>query len=307
MLINYRAGLLLMLVWLTAISLAFAGAKQPLLVLDMRNTPQLPKHFRSTQTMPVSSKPLNLNGLSDLHLIGSGQFSELALKQVINKLHTKKITVVDLRQESHGFLNGNAISWYAPQDAINADKTDSEIEAAQAKSLKRLSEYPRVNVYRILQKSPKGEIEKTQRVEFAVRRVSSEETLVKKLRLHYHRLYVQDFHGPDAQQVDRFIEIVKQIKPDEWVYFHCRAGIGRTTTFMAMYDMLHHASQISYEDILARQRAMGGKDLTQLPPPSSFKYKAAVARLNFLKQFYDYAHAHQDQKWSDYLNAQPES
>ena len=40
--------------------------------------------------------------------------------------------IVDLRQESHGFLNGNAISWYGTRNAANEGKIGRQIEAEQS-------------------------------------------------------------------------------------------------------------------------------------------------------------------------------
>src|ERR1700733_9258506 len=101
------------------------------LVLDMRNVPVLPKHFR-TSSDPLTST-VNTNGLANLHMAGGAQFSKLALDKILERLASKHVTIIDLREESHGFLNGNAISWYAPADAANAGMTESQIERTQAR------------------------------------------------------------------------------------------------------------------------------------------------------------------------------
>jgi protein-tyrosine phosphatase len=272
---------------------------QTTLILDMRNAPQLPRHFRSTSTDPNAPA----NGWNNLHIAGGGEFSELALKRIIEKLHIKHFTVIDLRQESHGFLNGNAISWYGPQDAANAGKSSEQIEEEQAKLLEDLGAQENADVYQVLKKSSAGIIEKSKLIEFAVHRVGSEKELVQKYHLRYHRIYVQDFHAPNAIEVDRFIRVVKELPKNEWIYFHCHAGVGRTTTFMVMYDMLRNAKHYSFDAILARQRALGGKDLTVLPASKSFKYQAAGERLAFLKAFYFYTRNNTDNfaiSWLDY-------
>lgn len=285
----YLTGVLL--VSLAVTTLAWA-AYDATLVVDARNVPELPRHFRTLQdSLPAH---LNAKGLADLPVAGGAQFSRLGLEKILERLHIKRMTIIDLRQESHGFLNGNAISWYASGDAINAGFSMQQIEKRQARLLNELAGKESIKTYVILSKTPNERIDKTKMIEFSMRSVSSEPELAYRLNHVYQRLYVQDHHAPAAKQVDRFIEIVKQLPKKQWVYFHCRAGIGRTTTFLAMYDMMQNAKQVSFDDIIARQAALGGKDLSELPQPGTFKYKAATERLAFLKQFYQYAYENED-------------
>jgi Inositol hexakisphosphate len=283
---------LILILSLMMSTLLWAVTNNTLLVLDMRNLSQLPKHFRTTSNaLPTD---INTEGLADLHMAGGAQFSKLALERILFHLRTKRLTVIDLREESHGFLNGNAISWYAPGDAVNAGLTGQQIENRQSRLLDELSRQESVKTYMILSKTPDERIDKTKMIEFSMRGVLSEASLADSLHLSYERLYVQDHHAPTAKQVAHFMQRVKQIPKDQWLYIHCRAGLGRTTTFMAMYDMVHNAKKVSFDDIIARQVALGGKDLTALPQPDSYKYKAASQRLTFLKKFYQYAHDNND-------------
>ncbi len=49
---------------------------------------------------------------------------------------------------------------------------------------------------------------------------------------------VTDDMAPDAAQTDRFVEFCRTMAPGTWLHIHCRAGHGRTTTFMVMYLLL---------------------------------------------------------------------
>ncbi|VVC75311.1 Effector protein hopD2 [Aquicella siphonis] len=282
--------------------MAWARYSQPLLVMDMRNSPELPRHFRTTS----DSLPLNVNitGLSELHIAGSGQFSRASLEKAARRLNVKRFTVIDLRQESHGLLNGNAVSWYGPRNAENAGKTPGEIENDQSRLLVDLGSQEIAVVNKILKKSENGEIAAVKPAEYMVHQTTTEEELVTGMGHKYKRIFVQDYHAPTNQQVDRFIAFVRNLPPNQWVYLHCRAGIGRTTVFMVMYDMMRNAKSVSLRDILARQKALGGKDLTQLPARNHFKYQLSVDRLNFIKRFYEYAQTNQDHfqtSWSQWL------
>ncbi len=276
----------------TASGWIWGAYTQPLLTLDTRNMPELPKRFRTTADSLPSG--INTSGLSVLHIAGGAQFSALSLEQITKHLQAKKLTIIDLRQEPHGFLNGNAMSWYGVRNAINAKKSPKQIEADQSRRLNALGKQTKTNVYKILQKSDEGKIDKVKLTQIAVHKTVTEEALATHLHLNYQRIYVQDFHAPVAEQVDRFIGIVRQHPVGEWIYFHCRAGIGRTTTFMVMYDIMHNAKRVSLDDILTRQAALGGKDLRKLPARDNYKYQWAVDRLNFIKKFYQYARENND-------------
>jgi len=266
------------------------------LVLDMRNIDKLPKNFRTT-SVPLKNHPqIDTRGLNDLHAVGSGQFSLLSFKHAISYIPADSILVIDLRQEPHGFLNANSISWYGKNNAANANKQAEVIEKEQASLLQNLR----------FKETAVIETQVGRPVEFAVHQALSEAELMHHFRIAYERLYIQDHHAPDNEEVNRFIQIINQTPNDTWVYFHCRAGKGRTTTFMLMYDMMHNAKILSFEDLLARQAALGGKDLTSLPEKKSSKYQAAIERLAFLKLFYQYAFENEDEfqtSWTDWLQS----
>lgn len=292
---------LTLIVLLTSGTLIWAKYASPLLVLDMRDSLEFPRHFRT------SSDHININvnqtGLADLHILGSGQYSTLALQKIRQSLQTKEFTIIDLRQESHGFLNGNAISWYGKADADNAGLSDEQIRKKQTRQLNALSKLKFAQVYDILKKSADYKITSAKAEKMPVQTVMSEAELSKKLGINYQRIFVQDYHAPTNEQVDRFVALVKKVHPGQWIYFHCRAGVGRTTTFMAMYDIMRNAKQVEFADILKRQTALGGKDLTAIPPAGSYKYQLAIDRLIFLEKFYEYVQDNKDNfntKWSEW-------
>lgn len=293
----------LIIIFLLMTTCVFAkNSRETLLVLDMANKAALPKKFRTTQgTLPDH---INTTGLAELNIAGSAQFSKSAFEEILQNLRQKKIIVVDLRQESHGLLNSNAVSWYGWQNAANAALTPKQVEQVQVKLLDDLEEKDIAVVNKILKKSGDGGIQSVKPIEYVVHKIASEEDYVKSMGSAYKRIYVQDFHAPHSKEVDKFLIMMKEFPKGKWVYFHCRGGSGRTSTFMLMYDMLQNAKKVSFEDIMTRQVALGGKDLTILPEKNNFKYRPSVERLNFIKQFYQYAHDNHDNfstSWSDWL------
>ena len=84
------------------------------LVLDSLNYNNMPKNFRKSSNLinTQNNKNLNLSGLGTLNISGSQQFAQNNLPLVIYSIETSlPITVIDLRQESHGFINGYPVSW----------------------------------------------------------------------------------------------------------------------------------------------------------------------------------------------------
>ena len=109
--------------------------------VDAENNGGLPRNFRTCQS-PFhkvehkyasevdSSYVPSRKGLDDLRISGSGQFSARqfdALVQALRKKTKGPIYDVDLRQESHGFFDGTAVSWYGRHDWGNIGKSQAEV------------------------------------------------------------------------------------------------------------------------------------------------------------------------------------
>jgi hypothetical protein len=107
--------------------------------------------------------------------------------------------------------------------------------------------------------------------------------------------------------VDQFVATDASFDPKTWLHFHCRAGDGRTTTFMAMHDIIHNAPGDSLQTILARQKAIGGIDLSSLPTDQTvFSYPFSIERVEFIQNFYKYVCAAKPGVfkllWSDWVS-----
>ncbi len=286
-------------------AMVYAKITHTLLVLDMKNDHELPFRFRTTSDPLPADVTYQQDGLSTLHAAGSQQFSDEGLKAALEKISSPSVIIIDLRRESHGMLNGNGVSWYGPQNAANENKTPAQIKISEARLLARLKKSRFRWVHEIIEKTDDDYVDKTHQEFIRVQNVKSEQQLAADYQAGYRRFYVEDFHRPDDVDADSFVNFAKSIPDKTWLYFHCRAGRGRTTTFMAMYDMMRNAKKVSFDDILGRQLALGGSDLRELPEKNSFKYKYALERLQFLKKFYKYTKENNDDfstTWLQWLN-----
>jgi protein-tyrosine phosphatase len=215
------------------------------------------------------------------------------------------VTVFDLRQETHIFVNELPVSWYATNDWANVGRSQSEIEAdevARVRSLKPGSEIA-VRPGEAVKKG--GGSVAPQRV--AVERASTERDVVGNCGTAYVRLTVTDHARPLDEEVDRFVLAVRALPKNAWAHFHCEAGRGRTTTFLVLYDTLRNANQVSLEDIVRRQKLLGyGYDVLHPASPGSWKAPYTEDRIAFIRTFYNYARANPDgrpQLWSEWLKS----
>jgi hypothetical protein len=77
------------------------------------------KSETSKDGMPRNFRDLSVIGIN---AISSAQFSEDELQKLRQKYPNEKIVIVDLRQESHGFINGKPVSWRSYFEKINQNK-----------------------------------------------------------------------------------------------------------------------------------------------------------------------------------------
>lgn len=264
------------------------------LIINMLNTPTLPRNFRTASTAYANSSTSAANnptrkGLNTLRISGSAQFSEEGLKALITALkNPSKLVIVDLREESHGFANGIAISWFAPKNWINAGKSRKQIEEDENRRLANLLKEKEAVFYTILEKDVDDTIKEKSAQTIEVKSVANESQVVDSQHADYVRICVRDHLRPTDLAVEQFVTFIDTLNPETWIHFHCSAGRGRTTTFMAMYDMMQNANDVSFKDILVRQCLIGGTDLAHHPDINSWKYPYGVERLQFLRRFYEF-------------------
>lgn len=268
-------------------------------VFDGTYGESLPKNFRTTKdSFLVSSDSYVIDdGLHRLTASGSGQFSEPSLLGIIHKVGRSNLIIVDLRQESHGLINGRAVSWSdGKHNWSNVNKTLHEIEKDERHRLHQAVEVGSLIINAM-----------TDPYELQVYTAQTEKEFVEGLGLGYIRIPVADHCRPSDQAVDQFVEFIKKLPEDKWLHFHCRAGRGRTTTFLTLYDMMLNAKNVDLESILARHLLLGGADLLKEHDPNHYKYYPARERLEFVKKFYDYCSQLPDfsTPWSSWVKQQP--
>lgn len=285
-------------------------ADSPALIWDISHEleDRLPRNFRTTDDpLKADSGKIPANtGLVDLHASGGGEFSAEGLNLLLKRTRGA-VTVFDLRQETHIFVNGLPVSWFATNDWANVGRTHSAIELDETEHVKSLAPGSEIVI-------AGGEVKKSDVASSApehviVKHASTERDIVESNNVAYVRLTVTDHARPLDEEVDRFIQAVRAVPKNGWAHFHCEAGRGRTTTFMVLYDMLRNANRVALEDIVGRQKLLGF-NYDVLRPAQSGDWRAPYTddRIAFVRAFYRYARANPDgrpQLWSEWLKAGP--
>lgn len=276
--------------------------------IDLKLANDPPRNWRTTDdplTPGTGEVPGATLGLRDLRASGSGEFTPEGLKLVLARTRGP-VTVFDLRQETHIFVNGLPVSWYASRDWSNVGRSQSEIEADEAARVASLTRGSKIDV-RPGHPVKHGNANSVPPQQVTVERANIERDVVQPAGASYVRITITDHTRPLDDEVDRFILAVRALPENAWAHFHCEAGLGRTTTFMVLYDMLRNASRMSLEDIVYRQKILShGYDVLQPDEPENWKAPYAAKRAEFIRAFYGYARANPNGRprvWSGWLKA----
>ena len=227
---------------------------------------------------------------------GSAQYSQAQFKELIEKLiklnkgRSKKIFFIDLRQESHVMINGKPITWYVPQNIRNVGRSLKWIESFERSQVPLMK-----NAFVSLEVPQKknrnmGVYVKTKNLKVLAKEVETERVMISRLNkslkkkhkdieIHYFRFPVAD-HGvpfqaildkenPNENSLDLFLNFVRHYVLSEehvpWLHFHCRAGKGRTTSFLYFYDLILNANKdLNVDDVIQYHNREGGLNLNAL-------------------------------------------
>lgn len=234
--------------------------------------------------------PRNFRDLSQfgLNAIASAQFSEKELQEIRKKYPNDKIIIIDLRRESHGLINGQAVSWREPFDKSNDGKKDSVILQGEKNRLNLIKKDQQILVNQIVKKDKKnGWYTEVNPQIIDIRQVTTEEDLAKKNGFEYKRFAIQDHARPDEKQFKEIIKFIRNLPQDKKIYVHCAAGKGRTTTFLTLYDIIKNGDKLTLEEILKRQAKAGGSRLDEVDEDEEWRKELAQEKLEMIKKFYE--------------------
>lgn len=206
--------------------------------------------------------------LPSLNISGSAQFEPSQIDNLKKQINILDTYIVDLRQESHGFLNDDAVSFYSTERLLNNGFDSEETLASEKEKFGAIKPGDIQNIF-----NKRGAF----RESITVEKSQIELSLVKNAGLNYVLFATRDGHIPTPSMVDSFVSFVVKTPHTTHLHFHCAHGEGRTTMYMAMFQMMKESTLKSLNEILDEQLEAGGIILTD-----------DTTRANFLQDFYDY-------------------
>lgn len=268
----------------------------------------MPANFRTAQspygeTLPDGSVPSRA-GLEKLRMSGSSFFAKSECREMLKQIPADKkdIIVLDLRNESHGYINDNGVSWYSRYKTFNKG-LDAENVDKREKALLKGVLGKTVPIATLA-----GDKSVSSVTQVRVDSVMTEKEFIESLGLKYYRIPVMDYTAPTNENIDQFLRFYKKLPKNAWIHAHCEAGEGRTTVFLSLLDMLQNADKLSYDEIMTREHFLGGQDVRTSAATAKDAYKKEnyPKRALFTQHFYDYVQANPTLRmsWSEWAAAQ---
>lgn len=230
--------------------------------------PNIKEGFLVMDTDKDTPLPSRYRDLPSLNISGSAQFEPSQIDNLKKQINIIDTYIVDLRQESHGFLNDDAVSFYSTERLLNNGFDSEETLASEKEKFGAIKPGDIQNIF-----NKRGAF----RESITVEKSQIELSLVKNAGLNYVLFATRDGHIPTPSMVDSFVSFVVKTPPTTHLHFHCDHGEGRTTMYMAMFQMMKESTLKSLNEILDEQLEAGGIILTD-----------DTTRANFLQDFYDY-------------------
>lgn len=234
-------------------------------------------------------------GMDTLRTSGGADFTAKQFDWVLATLKEKvgvtpdKLTVLDLRGETHGLIDGNVFMYWIPNNYVNEGIPTEKVLEIETKLLDDLKKQDHIEMY---QTKNWGADYDSPMLEYKKPVIMSEGEFVRSKGAKYVRFADTNHFRPDDHEVDLFVAFMAGLPDDEWLFMHCYAGEGRTTNFMVMTDIYKNYKVASFDDIAARQGLIGPVDVRAelaLTGKKHYRMKASVERRIFLQQFYNYA------------------
>lgn len=256
-------------------SQSFASSASLLTSQETKNLKgAMPKNFRDLSSLGINA-------------IASAQFSEEQLQEVRKKYPNEKITIIDLRRENHGFVNGEVVVWHSVFERENDKKSTDEILSEEKNLLKKAQENGEIIVNTVIKRDRKnGWYKEVEPKVVTVNRVNNEENLAKENGFSYKRFSVRDFDMPDEKEFDEMVKFIKKLPKDQKIYVHCAGGKGRTGLFLVTLDIVKNGKNVELKEIFKRQHELGAAKLDEISEEEAWTKDLARARLKMLQDFY---------------------
>lgn len=252
-------------------------------------------NFRTAQSpLKASRFSLDLKGLKDMKMSGSGRLSQEKIKRYFKDI-PKPVAIIDVRAEKDYFVKGIPASWLG----IRVLENGFEDRLKTTSFLKLPLHHIKWSLRRIINLGFGYDITPAT--------LLSEEQFLKDNGFLYFCFEGKRHCAHTPEAVQKFLDYLETQPEDIWIHFHCANGRGRTTTFMILYDIYKNARITSLENIILRQHLLGGENVfdVALRPKGTWSKTDLLKRKELVEKFYTYMTAKSGYpkiKWIDWIN-----
>ena len=211
------------------------------LIYDDPVDPKLPNKHCGSANLRLGTALLD----TPFRASGSHQLNVPRLTYVLEHLpkSSGQRYLVDLREETHLYFDRWAVSWYADKDFANVGQSLEWIDAEEEARVAVSTALPQTQIFCITEDKKTGNVTPTGYSEVTVKLALREKDVAAQLPFQpkYIRIPVTDHCRPSEEAVNRFVDLCKELNAADWVHCHCHGGDGRTTSFLALFDMVNWA------------------------------------------------------------------
>lgn len=231
-------------------------------------------NFRTMQDPIPSSKDVDLTGLREIQASGGNAPRFADLQRRLSHITKDKI-IVDVKCEYHGYIKGVPTTFLG--------YTVSPIGLRH--TLRRLF--------------------LTGTTEERPDLVIPESEEAKRYGFQYVSFTIGTKFKASDDNIDQVVNFFDSLPKDVWLHIHCTNGKGRTSTILAMLDIMKNAPKVSLPDIIKRHKLLGSVDLFDIKVWKNGTYdnEQLRNRKNFIIAFYKFISerkAGAPQKWSEW-------
>ena len=200
-------------------------------------------NFRSA--MSLADHPYRASGS---HQLGIADFVRVLGQGVVDPFRPSALFLIDLREETHGFFDGAPVSWYADNDFANVGQTETWIVFDEEQRV-AACERRKTKLF-VIKDDATDDLgqERVRPVSYTEIRPTSTRTeqdvagvlteVFRPTEVKYVRIPVTDHCAPLPWALTVLSNLEACMGGNDWTHFHCHGGDGRTSTFLALYDML---------------------------------------------------------------------
>lgn len=236
------------------------------ILINSPDPKQAPKNFRIFSSTGLETFPASVSAV-----LSKGQIEFLAAKLNSDSVagtpgQAKQIHIVDTSSHAHGFVNNMQVVWLDQNVKFGTD--DHAFVDSEKGLLAGLKKEKKVTLFTLPESVDDINISGEdvikmggEKIRVQADAVETEQQYLKTKKIAYTRIpiAVDDISKIEDKQIDQLSNLVKRAKKDEWLHFHNEGGDRSASLAVLLADILKNATNMSLNDILARENDMSAQ------------------------------------------------